>query len=68
MLISRYALDVKPYNTQRVDITWEQCTLRAWLNNDFINTAFTTDEQAAILLTNVDNSVAQLYDYTTRYP
>ena len=61
LLISHYGLDTKPYNTDYVDITWEQCTLRTWLNNDFISTAFTADEQEAILLTNVDNSRAQCY-------
>lgn len=61
LLLSRYALDAQPYNTERVDITWAQCTLRTWLNEEFINRAFTTVEQSAILLTNVDNSSSQGY-------
>ena len=62
LLISRYGLDAKPYNTEYVDITWENCTLRAWLNGEFMSSAFTASEQSAILLTNVDNSSSQGYD------
>lgn len=42
-------------------MTWEDCTLRAWLNDTFLNRAFTREEQTAILLTDVDNSRAQGY-------
>ncbi|MBE5790166.1 MAG: hypothetical protein E7325_11085 [Clostridiales bacterium] len=61
LLLSRYGLDVKPYNTERKDITWEECSLRAWLNNDFLKSAFAQEEQSAILLTTVDNSQSQGY-------
>ena len=62
LLLSRYGLDTKLYNTKWVaNITWDEYTLRTWLNDDFINCAFTSTEQAAILLTNVDNSYSQCY-------
>ena len=61
LLLSRYGLDAKPYNEKYVDITWEKCTLRTWLNGTFLNKAFTTQEQKGILLTNVDNSKSQGY-------
>lgn len=61
LLLSRYGLDVQPYNKKYEDITWENCTLRAWLNDDFISRAFTSEEQSAILLTYVDNSGSQGY-------
>ena len=61
LLLSRYGLDAKPYNTEYKDITWEECSLRAWLNNDFLKSAFTPEEQSAILLTAVDNSKSQGY-------
>ncbi len=67
LLLSRFGLDVKPYNTKYVDITWKKCTLRAWLNGEFINNAFFTDEQGAILTTAVDNSKSQgsgRFEYT----
>ena len=66
LLLSKYGLDAKPYHTERAEITWEECTLRAWLNNEFLNTAFSAEEQSAILVTEVDNSASQCYsDYSS---
>ena len=66
LLLSRYGLETKPYNTEFTDVTWETCTLRFWLNNEFLNAAFNGEEQAAILITAVDNSDAQGHsDYDT---
>ena len=48
LLISKYALDVKPYNNTRQDVTWETCFIRKWLNNDFINSAFSEEEKEII--------------------
>lgn len=49
LVISKYALDCEQYNTNGyVDVTWETCTLREWLNNDFLNAAFSTEEKAMI--------------------
>ncbi len=48
LVISKEALDCKPYNTSYTDVTWETCTLRKWLNNDFINAAFSADERTMI--------------------
>ncbi len=61
LLLSKYGLDTKPYNTKLMSITWEKCTLRGWLNDMFLNSAFTAKEQAVILTTRVDNSVSQGY-------
>lgn len=61
LLISRYGLDAQPYNEEQTNVTWEQCTLRTWLNGTFMNKAFTANEQTGILLTNVDNSSGQGY-------
>ena len=40
LLVSRYGLDCKEYHNVFTDITWEDCDLRKWLNNDFIKSAF----------------------------
>ena len=48
LVISDKALDCKPYNQSRDYVTWETCSLRNWLNNDFINAAFTAEERAMI--------------------
>jgi tetratricopeptide (TPR) repeat protein len=59
LLLSRYGLDAQPYNTEYEEITWENCTLRTWLNETFINNAFSSAEQQRILLTDVYNSRSQ---------
>ena len=48
LVVSKYALDCKQYNTSNTIVTWETCTLRKWLNNDFINAAFSSYERAMI--------------------
>ncbi len=59
LLISRYGLNAKPYNAIYTDVTWETCTLRKWLNVDFLYTAFTAEEQKRIIKTMVDNRNSQ---------
>lgn len=54
-LLADQNLDAKPYNNARTNVTWATCTLRAWLNGTFLNTAFTSAEQAAIKNTTVVN-------------
>ena len=61
LLLSRYGLDAQPYNTEDTAITWEKSTLRTWLSGTFIDKAFTSAEQSAILETNVDNGSGQGY-------
>ena len=48
LVTSKYALDCKPYHTSRTNVTWQTCTLRKWLNNDFIKAAFSAEERAMI--------------------
>ena len=44
----------KVYNEEYVDVTWETCTLRQWLNNDFYN-EFSEEEKAYIAKTKLSN-------------
>ncbi len=53
LLISKYALDCQPYNTSIIDVTWESCSLRKWLNDDFLNEAFSKKEQSIIAKTDI---------------
>ena len=48
MLISKYAIDCVPYHNQRSEVTWEECSLRRWLNSEFLNNAFNHEEQDKI--------------------
>lgn len=59
LLFSEYGLDTQPYHNVYENITWENCSLRAWLNQAFLCTAFTKEEEAAIQLTHIDNGKSQ---------
>lgn len=62
LVISDKALDCKPYNQSRDYVTWETCSLRKWLNNDFINSAFSDDEKAMIPTVTVSADKNPEYD------
>ena len=60
LLLSKYVLDVKPYNEESKAVTWETSDIRKWLNNEFYTTAFNKAEKAKIrtsLIKNEDNSM-----------
>lgn len=63
LVISKYALDCKPYDTNDTAVTWEACTLRGWLNNVFINASFSAEEKAMIPTVTV--SADKNPDYST---
>lgn len=62
LVISKYALDCQSYNTEYESVTWETCTLRSWLNDDFLNAAFTTGEQTRIPTVTVSADKNPSYD------
>lgn len=49
LLVSEYALDCKPYNETNSNCDWATCSLRKWLNSNFLNAAFNEAEQKAII-------------------
>jgi len=57
-------LDSRAYNQVDADVTWETCTMRSWLNNDFFNAAFNSTEQAKIETSTVVNEVNPWYGTT----
>lgn len=48
LVVSLYALESKAYHSPWKDVTWETCTLRKWLNDSFLNTAFGAQHQNLI--------------------
>ena len=48
-VVSDQNLDCVVYNSSAETVTWEECTLRKWLNSKFLDNAFTTQEQGAVL-------------------
>ena len=64
LLLSRYALDAQPYNTEFTEVTWEKSSLRNWLNTDFYESAFLKDEQEKIVTTGLTNAENPAYKTT----
>lgn len=49
LVISRYGLDCQWYNEAILKpVTWYNCSLRKWLNESFLKTAFSSTERSAI--------------------
>lgn len=63
LCISRYLLDCKPYHNLSEKITWQNCTLRNWLNHEFFMSAFSAKEREKILLSNVQTPAGNTQDY-----
>ncbi|MBR5970504.1 MAG: hypothetical protein IK016_09205 [Lachnospiraceae bacterium] len=55
LVVSRYVLDCVPYHEEYEGVTWETCTLRKWMNNDFYNAAFSPEERGQILESHIEN-------------
>ncbi len=54
-VIADKGIDCKDYNDFLEPVTWENSTLRNWLNNDFYNMAFSEKEQDAVIRQTVVN-------------
>lgn len=64
LLISRYGLDTVQYNTTREDMSWEKSSIRKWLNETFVNKAFSKQEREYILVTEVKNNSCKVRNYS----
>lgn len=47
-VLSEYILDCRRYHGEYVEITWRDCDLRKWLNDEFYHAAFTAAEQRLV--------------------
>lgn len=56
LLLSDRMPDVCPFNSEATDVCWEQCSLRRWLNGEFLDRAFSANEQSAIVTTDIENA------------
>ena len=52
-MLSDIILDVKAYYKEQKECTWENSSLRGWLNKEFINRAFYDREKREINITEV---------------
>ncbi|MCR5661121.1 MAG: DUF6273 domain-containing protein [bacterium] len=49
LLLSKFGLDCRPFHHEEASLSWRDCDLRQWLNRDFLNLAFTAEEQGNII-------------------
>ena len=61
MLITNYCIDARAYHVDFIPMTWEHCTLRKWLNSEFIDIAFSAEEQTVIPTVTIQNPGNQFY-------
>ena len=54
-LLADVALTSSNYHSVDENVTWETCTLRSWLNQDFFSEAFNAREQGAVVNTLLEN-------------
>lgn len=55
LLTKEAALTAMPYHSEDKPVTWEDSSLRKWLNKEYLQKAFTQEERALILLSGVEN-------------
>ena len=57
LYMSKYILDAKPYQDPKKDVSWSTCTLRKWLNDSFLRNAFSTEDKAVIVYSDIHTPV-----------
>lgn len=55
LIVSKYNLDAKYYNSEDCEIAWKISTLRKWMNSTFYSTAFSPKERNAIINKKISN-------------
>lgn len=61
LMISESLLDCVKYSENLAWVTWENCTIRRWLNSVFMNMAFNADEQTKLSRVKIHNSNNLMY-------
>jgi len=61
LIISEQIIGQYPYHKRWEGITWEKCSLRDYLNNEYYSTKFTTEEKVRIVETRNSNPTNTWY-------
>lgn len=62
LLVSKYILDTERFNSTYSKVTWENSSIRAWLNGAFSEKMFNADELERLTETEVDTNGAKTKD------
>lgn len=59
LLVSQDCLEYMPFNTNQTEygFWWSTSSIRTWLNNDFMNAAFTDEESDLIVYGEINNDI-----------
>lgn len=68
LLHADIALDFQNYHNYKENITWMRSTLRSWISSEFINYAFSNEEQSAIISSTVENKDNLYYGTSGGFP
>ena len=68
LVISLYGLDCIPYNESWSSVTWDKSSLRNWLNEDFLTSAFSPEERDRILAVTVNADKNPKYGISSGKP
>jgi len=55
LVVSKYCLENKPFNTTLTTVTWANSTIRKWLNGEFFQKTFASNEKSLILSSTIKN-------------
>ena len=61
LLLAKKNVAELPYNESYTDTSWRECSLRRWLNGEFLKGAFTAQERAKIMSVRVENPASPKY-------
>ncbi|GHU60168.1 hypothetical protein FACS1894171_0520 [Clostridia bacterium] len=62
LLIPKEMVGSRSFNDNGEGTTWENSSIRKWLNNEFYNTAFSAQQKAFILETDLENKANAEYN------
>lgn len=55
LVISKYCIEWLPFNNTSTKVSWKNSSIRSWLNDTFLNGAFTAQEKKSIISTQHTN-------------
>lgn len=61
LVIAEECVCERSYHDVLERVTWETCSLRKWLNGEYLETTFTREEQEAIQLTRISTPDNMMY-------
>ena len=62
LLFADESIATQPFHLEREEITWNSCSLRKWLNSDFLNTAFSFQDRMRVMLSKLNNRFDPRWD------